>query len=145
MQYWPSWSTLVGPYAVIKRGPKTFVVLRKGNHVTVSVDRIKAAYLLEDFIQQPVSEHDSDPDLIDQHEIDHNIDTDHMHTRTRRVQPPSYLYGYVTAFYWLLCWAQAVCPSFVNNVCVISFETVTFHGLIFTTLWMCSYHYVLCK
>lgn len=37
-----------GPYKVIKRYDKTYVLLIKGKHVTVSLDRLKPAYILND-------------------------------------------------------------------------------------------------
>lgn len=47
-----------GPYQVLERGDKTFKVLIKDKQVTVSVDRIKPAYLLADQNVTPVA-----PDL----------------------------------------------------------------------------------
>ena len=44
-----------GPYAVLEGGKKTFVVMRNDRHYTVSVDRIKAAFLLEDYLTSRVN------------------------------------------------------------------------------------------
>ncbi|CAK9799173.1 hypothetical protein ANTPLA_LOCUS1917 [Anthophora plagiata] len=35
-----------GPYAVVRRGDKTFVIIIKDKEVTVSIDRLKPAYIL---------------------------------------------------------------------------------------------------
>ncbi|XP_054717369.1 uncharacterized protein LOC129226764 [Uloborus diversus] len=47
-----------GPYAVIKRGAKVFKVMIKGKNVTVSVDRLKPAFLSadKDNVNQPEEE-----------------------------------------------------------------------------------------
>lgn len=42
-----------GPYKVAKRGTKTFKINIKGNNVTVSIDRLKPAYLLSDDLHTP--------------------------------------------------------------------------------------------
>ena len=87
----------VGPYPVIKRGAKTFVVLRNGEHYTVSVDRLKAAYLMEDYCQQYVPKRAHNHDLNGYHETTNHVGTSFSRTRTRPVQPPSYQSDYVTA------------------------------------------------
>ncbi|CAK9804112.1 Transposon Tf2-11 polyprotein [Anthophora plagiata] len=42
-----------GPYAVVRRGDKTFVVNIKGKEVTVSIERLKPAYILAENIPNP--------------------------------------------------------------------------------------------
>ncbi|RWS19739.1 pol polyprotein-like protein [Leptotrombidium deliense] len=37
-----------GPYKVISRNDKTFIIEKQGKLVTVSIDRIKPAFILED-------------------------------------------------------------------------------------------------
>lgn len=46
-----------GPYAVLKRNSKTYVIKMSGRETTVSIDRLKPAYLLHDDIncQPPIS------------------------------------------------------------------------------------------
>ena len=48
-----------GPFAVVGRAEKTFVILRKGNEITVSIDRLKPAYSLP--LLSPGSSTDSSP------------------------------------------------------------------------------------
>jgi transposase InsO family protein len=43
----------VGPYAVISRSEKKYVINIRGRHVTVSVDRLKPAYVMSDNMQNP--------------------------------------------------------------------------------------------
>ena len=87
----------VGLYPVIKRGVRTFVVLRNGEHYTISVDRLKVAYLMEDYCQQCVPNRAHNHDLNGYHETNNHVGTSFSRTRTCRVQPPSYLSDYVTA------------------------------------------------
>ena len=44
-----------GPYEVLERGEKTFKISIKGKSVTVSIDRIKPAYILSDPSPNPIS------------------------------------------------------------------------------------------
>lgn len=43
-----------GPFKVISRSPKTFKISIKGQHRTVSIDRLKPAYTLENTLATPV-------------------------------------------------------------------------------------------
>lgn len=42
-----------GPYKVITRGNKVFKILVKNNEVTVSIDRLKPAFILSDQVEEP--------------------------------------------------------------------------------------------
>lgn len=44
-----------GPYQVLDRGDKTFKILFKGKSVTVSIDRLKPAYMLKDPCPDPLT------------------------------------------------------------------------------------------
>ncbi|XP_051160504.1 uncharacterized protein LOC127281059 [Leptopilina boulardi] len=47
-----------GPFKVISRGEKTFVIEVRGKNITVSIDRLKPAYIAEDIIDESDSEDD---------------------------------------------------------------------------------------
>ena len=60
----PLQSSYEGPFAVISRNNKTFVINRRGHHVTISIDRLKPAYVLADNIEPPPEFEDDSTRLI---------------------------------------------------------------------------------
>ena len=51
----------VGPYKVLARDPKTFILSRLGKPWTVSVDRLKRAYVAGDAASHPISSSSATP------------------------------------------------------------------------------------
>ena len=43
-----------GPFQVLSRTPKTFVILKRGKPVTVTIDRLKPAFFLPEAVDSPV-------------------------------------------------------------------------------------------
>lgn len=44
-----------GPFKVVSRGEKTFVIDQQGKYVTVSIDRLKPAYILSEEATEPTA------------------------------------------------------------------------------------------
>ncbi|XP_044755009.1 uncharacterized protein LOC123313962 [Coccinella septempunctata] len=53
-----------GPYEVLSRSPKHFVIKINGKETTVTIDRLKPAYVIadDDMKNQPMQEHPVEPD-----------------------------------------------------------------------------------
>ena len=92
-----------GPYKVLERHPKYFVLDRDGRDDSVSIDRLKPAFLLGAFFRDDDADQQLEPDLPSLFEPDHlpgeptprppdsidNTDAGIVHTRSgRSVNPP---------------------------------------------------------